>query len=512
MLQRSTTILFHISSLPGPYGTGDIGSGIQFVDFLVKSGVRCWQFLPTCPTSGVFGFSPYMAFSACAGNPLFVSPELMVSSGFLDEKDLSGLPTSSEYTADFAFADVVRQPLFRKAYRQLADGKRKKFLKFCAVEHDWLDDYAVFMVARDKFSNASWNNWPQAMARRDTRELVDFCEKNEDAVEFQKFCQYLFFDQWRQLRSYARQKGVLLFGDMPIYVSYDSSDVWANQDCFDLDQGSGEPLNVAGVPPDYFSDTGQRWGNPLYLWKQAKKKDSLLCRWWRRRFQVISGMLDIVRIDHFRAFESYWEIPAEEKTAINGKWRKGPGQAFFKHMAGVIADVEIVAEDLGIITPAVEKLRADLGFPGMKILQFAFDSDADNTYLPHNLTDPNCLIYTGTHDNDTAVGWYFDPEVSQRAKDRLKRYAHSDGQDIHLDFVRLALSSTARMAVLPIQDVLGFGTDCRMNKPATVEGNWLWRCAPRYLNDDVAAFLRQENKFYGRIFLQKVKGKMLDKQ
>ncbi len=506
MSHRYTAILLHVSSLPGSYGSGDIGAGFQFVDFLVKSGVRCWQFLPTCPTSGEFGFSPYMAFSACAGSPLLVSLELMVASGFLGESDLNGLRASSEYQADFSHADAVRQPLFVKAYRQLSGDRRRHFLEFCDAEQGWLDDYAVFMAAKDKFDNAPWNNWPQAIARRDAKELALFCEKNEDAVAFQKFCQYLFFDQWQQLRNYARHKGILLFGDMPIYVSHDSSDVWANQDCFDLDPGSGEALNVAGVPPDYFSATGQRWGNPLYLWKQAENADSSLCRWWSKRFEVVSGMLDMVRIDHFRGFESYWEIPAKEKTAVKGMWQKGPGLGFFKKMEGVIADIEIVAEDLGIITSAVEKLRADLGFPGMKILQFAFDSDADNTYLPHNLTDPNCLIYTGTHDNDTAVGWYFDPEVSQRAKDRLRRYANSDGQDIHLDFIRLALSSTARMAVLPMQDILGFGTDCRMNKPATVEGNWLWRCAPRYLNDDVATFLRQENEFYGRSFFAKSEG------
>ena len=500
MPQRSTAILLHISSLPGPYGAGDIGAGFQFIDFLVKAGVRCWQFLPTGPTSGPFAFSPYMGFSACAGNPLFISPGLMVAAGFLEEGDLVGLRPSSEYTADFVYANAVRQPLFVKAFRRLSGAAQRKFLAFCAAEKEWLDDYAIFMALKEKFDYAAWNNWPQAIARRDGRDLALFCEKNEDAVEFQKFCQYLFFAQWQQLLGYARQKGVLLFGDMPIYVSHDSSDVWANQNCFDLDPSSGAPLNVAGVPPDYFSATGQRWGNPLYLWQLGGNVNAAVYGWWRKRFQVLSGMLDMVRIDHFRAFESYWEIPAQEKTAVKGTWQKGPGQAFFREMAGAIADFVIIAEDLGFITPAVEKLRVDLGFPGMKILQFAFDSDADNSYLPHNMTDPNCLIYTGTHDNDTSLGWFFDPEVSQRSKDRLLRYANSDGHAIHLDFIRLALASTASMAVLPMQDVLGFGTDCRMNKPATVEGNWLWRCAPRYFSDEVAAFLRQENEFYGRAF------------
>lgn len=500
MPQRSTAILLHISSLPGPYGTGDMGGGFPFIDFLVKAEVRCWQFLPTGPTSGTFGFSPYMGFSACAGNPLFISPALMVASGFLEEGDLEGLRTSSPYTADFSYADVVRQPLFAKAYRQLSGERQRKFLTFCAAEQDWLDEYAIFMALKEKFDNAAWNCWPPAIARRDGKELALFCEKNEDAVEFQKFCQYLFFEQWHQLQDYARQKGVLLFGDIPIYVSHDSSDVWANQDCFDLDPSSGAPRNVAGVPPDYFSATGQRWGNPLYLWQRQTKANAAVYRWWRKRFQVLSSMLDMVRIDHFRAFESYWVIPGQEKTAVNGKWHKGPGSAFFAEMADVVKDLVIVAEDLGMLTPAVEKLRADLGFPGMKVLQFAFDSDAANNYLPHNLTDPNCLIYTGTHDNDTSVGWFFDPEVSQRTRERMLRYANSDGSAVHLDFIRLALSSTAAMAVLPMQDLLGFGSDCRMNKPATVEGNWLWRCAPHYFSDEVAAFLRKENEFYGRTF------------
>ncbi len=506
MQDRSTAILLHISSLPGPYGTGDIGSGFQFIDFLVKAGVRYWQFLPTCPTSGAFGYSPYMGFSACAGNPLFVSLDMMVTSGYLEEADLSALQSSSEYTADFSYADGVRRPLFAKAHRHLQGEKQDQFVDFCKSEQEWLDDFALFMTLKNVFEQSAWNNWPKAIAKRDKKELASFTEKNKEAIAYHKFCQFLFFEQWHQLRSYARQKGVSLFGDMPIYVSHDSSDVWANQGCFDLDKTSGEPKNIAGVPPDYFSATGQRWGNPLYLWNKASKASSPLYRWWRKRFQVLAGMLDIVRIDHFRGFESYWQIPASEETAVKGTWLKGPGKGFFKKMGDAVANIEIVAEDLGIITPAVEQLREELGFPGMKILQFAFDSDADNTYLPHSLHDPNCLIYTGTHDNDTSVGWYFDPAVPERSKERLKRYANSDGQNVHLDFIRLALSSTARMAVLPMQDVLGFGTDCRMNKPGSVEGNWLWRCAPSNFNDGVANFLRQENEFYGRRFFAKTQG------
>ncbi|PLX48256.1 MAG: 4-alpha-glucanotransferase [Desulfobulbaceae bacterium] len=501
-VDRCTAILLHISSLPGRYGIGDLGAGFAFVDFLVKAGVRVWQFLPTCPTSGAFCHSPYMGYSACAGNPLFISPDMMVDSGFIGAADSKVLEPSSEYSVDFDYAAAVRQPLFSKAYRRLSPEKRRLFEDFCRREHAWLDDFALFAVMRERFDQAAWNNWPLALVRRDADELAAFQRQNRQDVEFHKFCQYLFSEQWHRLQDYARQQGILLFGDIPIYVSHDSSDVWANQPCFDLDRGSGLPRHVAGVPPDYFSATGQRWGNPLYLWRHKGQVNKALYTWWRQRFKVLAGMLDLVRIDHFRAFESYWQIPAREKTAVKGVWQKGPGTFFFQEMTEALAHLQIVAEDLGMITPEVEKLRDELGFPGMKILQFAFDSDADNIYLPHNISDPNCLIYTGTHDNDTSVGWYFDTEVPERSKERLRRYANSDGRAIHHDFMRLALSSTARMAVLPMQDILGFGTDCRMNRPATVEGNWLWRCAPRYLNDDVAMFVRQENEFYGRLFFQ----------
>jgi 4-alpha-glucanotransferase len=493
--------LLHISSLPGPHGCGDIGAGLRFIDFLGKAGVACWQFLPICPTSEGLGHSPYMGFSACAGNPLFVSLEMLVDAGFLAPDDLRGLAASSEYVADFALAAAVRQPLFVKALRRLSAENRRRFQAFCRAQQAWLDDYALFMAIREKFACRAWNDWPLALARHEPGAVAAFQKKNEAAVELHKFCQFLFFEQWQHLLDHARLRGIRLFGDMPIYVSHDSCDVWAHQHCFDLDPSSGAPRNVAGVPPDYFSATGQRWGNPLYQWQQGTRANAAVYDWWRQRFQVAAALLDMVRIDHFRGFESYWQIPAQEETAIQGRWRQGPGLEFFQEMGEAIGSLEIIAEDLGIITPEVEKLRADLGFPGMKILQFAFDSDADNAYLPHNLTDPNCLIYTGTHDNDTAVGWYFDPEVPQRSKDRLRRYANSDGRAIHLDFIRLALASTARLAVLPMQDVLGFGTDCRMNKPATVTGNWHWRCAARYLNDEVAAFVRRENEFYGRLFV-----------
>ena len=342
-----------------------------------------------------------------------------------------------------------------------------------------------------------WFEWPASLAGRQKKSLGQWRKKLADEILYHKFMQYVFAGQWQELRGYARAKGIKLIGDIPIYVGHDSADVWAHQDCFML--AEMQPTHVAGVPPDYFSKTGQRWGNPLYLWQKGKKHNKNLYEWWRQRLQKIGSLVDVVRIDHFRGFESFWQIPAEEETAINGTWVKGPGKFFFEQMAEVTADLSIIAEDLGIITPEVEKLRRSCGFPGMKILQFAFDSDEKNSYLPHNFTSTNCVVYTGTHDNDTTVGWYFDSEVAESSKDRVRRYANADGSRIHWDFIRLACSSTAQTVVIPLQDVLGFGSDCRMNRPSTSSGNWRWRCAPRFLNDEIAGQLRDMVVFYNRL-------------
>ncbi|MEN8140410.1 MAG: 4-alpha-glucanotransferase [Thermodesulfobacteriota bacterium] len=493
--QRHSGILLHVTSLPGPYGIGDIGSGLEFVDFLAAAGQRCWQFLPTCPTAAAFGHSPYMGLSALAGNILFISPDLLVDHGWLAQEDIEPLPhVATPFTVDFQAVTAYKEQLLLLAHGRLTEEKRQVFAEFCAGQ-PWLDDYALFMVARNHYQGA-WSDWPAELAARKPTALAELAGRFPRQLELVKFGQFLFYEQWALLLKTARQRGVRLCGDIPIYVGHDSSDVWANQDCFLLDDDF-LPSVVAGVPPDYFSATGQRWGNPLYSWETQGEKNKRLYDWWRQRFAIIGQQVDMVRIDHFRGFEAYWQVPAEEETALNGTWVKGPGRQFFSDLAEELADVAVIAEDLGIITPEVTALRDALGYPGMKILQFAFDSDERNLYLPFNVTE-NSVIYPGTHDNDTALGWYMDGGVAQRSKDRLRRLANSDGSAVHLDFIRLAYGSVANLAIIPLQDVLGYGSDCRMNRPGTSHDNWLWR-AGEVFSSDLANFLREEARFYNRL-------------
>lgn len=499
LLQRSCGILVHITSLPGPYGVGDLDSACYFLDFLEKAGQSSWQFLPTVPGVDVFGNSPYMGLSAFAGNPLLISPDLLYEKGLLEKRDLVPAQPFSEYTVDFNAVTHFKESLFLKAFRQFEVYGHffDDYDLFCKNQA-WLDDYALFMSLREKYELQPWYKWPRKIAVHDAKSLAKASGELEDRIKYHKFVQYIFFEQWRRMRQAAKKNEISLIGDIPIYVGYDSADVWANQGCFDLDKRTLKPKNVAGVPPDYFSDTGQRWGNPLYKWKVAAKPNEPLYQWWGQRFVHIGEMVDVVRIDHFRGFASYWQVPEKEETAIHGKWVKGPGAFFFKRLEKKTRGLDIIAEDLGVITPDVIKLRDSLGFPGMKILQFAFDSDNKNTYLPHNFDDTNAVVYTGTHDNDTTVGWYYDDSVPQRAKERARRYANSDGQMIHRDFIRMAYSSVANLAVVPLQDVLGFGSDCRMNRPSIPDGNWIWRCASRFLSDEICHYLRDEARFYGR--------------
>jgi len=498
--QRSCGILLHISSLPSPHGIGDFGQGAyDFIDFLAASGQQYWQFLPLGPVGSIFGCSPYMGLSAMAGNPLFISPELLVEDGFLDDNDIGKEKSFPEYTVRFPEVIAHKTYILKKAFVEFLDqGEHEDYDRFCEDESFWLDDYALFMAIRGQHEGG-WSQWPKGIATRNAEALIAIAERLSKKVSYYKFEQFCFFSQWQRLRAYAHKLGVRLIGDLPIYVSYDSADVWANQSCFLLDRKTLLPTHVAGVPPDYFSETGQRWGNPLYLWKDGHRKNEQLYQWWRNRFAHLGKMVDAVRIDHFRGFESYWQVPANEKTAVKGCWVKGPGKQFFAGMGKVLDEISIIAEDLGIITPEVRKLRDDLGFPGMKILQFAFDSDENNLYLPHNFETINCVVYTGTHDNDTTLGWYLDEAVGEGSKEKLRKYANSDGNMVHWDCIRLALGSTAALAIIPLQDVLGFGTDCRMNTPGTTENNWLWRCAAGGLTEETSRWLRGETQFYARL-------------
>lgn len=499
--QRSSGILLHISSLHGSYGVGDIGQAINFIDFLVAAGQSYWQILPLNPTSPIFANSPYMSFSSFAGNPLFISPDMLHEEGLLDSEDLSA-PDFSPYLVDFDRVIPFKQSLLDKAWGRFQTQLDKSgFENFC-LQHQWLMDHALFMALKKKYDYAPWYDWPEEIKCANKQSLLVAANEMTDSVDYYRFEQYLFFRQWQKLHDYATRKGVKIIGDLPIYVGMDSVDVWSNQGIFELDKRTRRPVRVSGVPPDYFSSTGQLWGNPLYRWNTRKSvvKEQLY-KWWANRFATMFRLVDILRIDHFRGFESYLSIPGNDITAENGVWKKGPGENFFLEMEKRLGPLPVIAEDLGLITPEVVKLRDKLGYPGMKILLFAFDGTLDNSYLPYNYSD-NCIVYTGTHDNDTTVGWFLDPEVPRSSKLQLKRAAHGEGDDIssvHRDIMYLAMSSVAKLSMLPMQDILGFGNDCRMNRPATTKGNWIWRCAPQYLTTQLAQWLKDETIFFGRL-------------
>lgn len=500
LTRRSSGILLHVTSLPGPYGIGTIGRGaFEFLDFLQAAGQSCWQILPCGPVSAAFDNSPYMSLSAFAGNQLLIDPEQLVEDGLLSRGQLPSPPRFSEYLVDFDQVRAFNQEFMDVAFKEFVSaGGAPEFNAFCNDEV-WLGDHAFFMALREKFVSSPWVAWPNGLPCRDSAVVCHWREELKARILFHKFAQYCFAGQWRKLRDHAHGRGIRLVGDLPIYVAFDSADVWAHQDCFLLDRRTGMPTHVAGVPPDYFSDDGQRWGNPIFRWKTGKIFNGSLLAWWRERFARVHSLVDAVRIDHFRGFEAYWQIPANEETAINGKWTAGPGLAFFAGMKDVIGDMQIIAEDLGVITPEVVALRDSLGYPGMKVLQFAFDSGSGNAYLPHNYETNNCVVYTGTHDNDTTLGWYLSDKSSSVARDMALRYANSRGERIHWDFIRLAYASVAALAMVPLQDVLGFGSDCRMNIPGTARGNWRWRCAARFLTAATAEALREEAACYNRL-------------
>lgn len=512
---REAGILLHISSLPGAYGIGELGPGsIEFLDFLQASGQSCWQFLPLGPTSAIHGHSPYMSPSAFAGNPLLISPQGLLTDGLLTTAEADPAvftneaspaneaappPGFDEYLVNFKAVVRHKNKILRSAFAcGLQEKKWRDELAAFRAESFWLDDYALFAALSDKFAAASWQQWPAPLARREPEALAAARRDLAAEIDFHAFSQLLFQRQWQALKTAAAERGIKLIADLPIYVALNSADVWACRNCYQIDESSLQPEFIAGVPPDYFSPTGQNWGNPLYRWPEIITTDDPVINWWRQRFSRQVELADVVRIDHFRAFEAYWRIPAAAETAIDGDWISGPGAAFFEAVGPELDGLEIIAEDLGIITPGVEQLRDQFGFAGMKVLQFAFDEHYDNLYLPWNFTTPNCVVYSGTHDNNTSVGWYLDPQTPEKIRDQFRRVANSDGSSIHHDMLRLAYASIARRAVIPLQDALGFGADCRMNCPGSTTRNWAWRCAPRFLTAELAASLRREVIFYNR--------------
>ncbi len=491
---RTSGVLLHPTSLPGPYGIGDLGEeAYQFIDFLVTARQSLWQVLPLGPTG--YGDSPYASFSSHAGNPLLIDLRALYREGDLTAQDLSSLPVLP-WRVDYGQVIATRIPTLRRAatrfYADASPERQDELEQFCREKGHWLDDYALFMALKDAHGGAVWNTWESDLVSRRPEALARAGNELADEIAFHKYVQFQFFKQWTALRRYANERGIRIIGDLPIFVAFDSADVWAHPEVFHLDE-AGRPTVVAGVPPDYFSPTGQRWGNPLYRWEVIAADGY---RWWIERVRSVLELVDILRIDHFRGFEAYWEIPAEEPTAVKGRWVPGPGIEFFDALRQALGGrLPIIAEDLGMITDAVRELRRRAGLPGMKVLQFAFAEGPDHEYLPHNYT-PDCVVYLGTHDNDTTIGWF--NTLPPQEREFLLRYLGRDESDIVWALMHLAFMSVADTAIVTAQDLLKLGSEARMNTPGQAGGNWQWRYRPGDLNADVAGWLGNLTETFGR--------------
>jgi 4-alpha-glucanotransferase len=490
---RSSGILLHVTSLPGPYGIGDLGPAAHaWVDALESAKQTWWQILPLGPAG--HGDSPYQCYSAFAGNPMLISPEALIGEGLLTPAAAQP-PESPTGSVDFPRVREFKDRLLKEAWHAFREGAARRlrapFNRFRRAQAGWLHDYALFMAIREESGAGSWTDWPQDLVHRQPAALRQTRERLEDAVRRQEFVQFLFFRQLETLRRHARTAGVKLIGDLPMFVSADSADVWANPELFLLDE-CRRPRVVAGVPPDYFSKTGQRWGNPLYNWR-AMKRDGY--RWWVQRLRATLQQVDLVRLDHFRGFEAYWEVPARAQSAKRGRWVKAPGAELLETLRAALGGLPFIAEDLGLITPEVGALRDQFELPGMRVLQFAFGGGFDNPFLPHNYPR-NSLVYTGTHDNDTTVGWY--GSLSKEEQSRVRRYAACDGSDISWELIRLAWGSVADTAIAPLQDVLGLAREGRINVPGTASGNWGWRATADMVTHDRLGRLRELTETYDR--------------
>ncbi|PKO07681.1 MAG: 4-alpha-glucanotransferase [Chloroflexi bacterium HGW-Chloroflexi-3] len=491
---RMSGILLHPSSLPGPDGIGDIGpEAYEWVNFLVQSGCNLWQLLPLGPTG--YGDSPYQCFSAFAGNPYLISSTLLIDEGLLLLEDLQNRPDFSAESVDFGPVIQWKLKLLDRAYdnfkQKQTDELTKKFQQFIDQEQEWLLDFALFMAIKEVNGGLSWDHWDDGLRKRDRKALEKFQAQNKTLIESHMFKQFLFFTQWTDLKNYANDQGIKIIGDIPIFISFDSSDAWSNPDLFYFDEDL-KPTVVAGVPPDYFSATGQLWGNPLYRWN-VHKEDRY--KWWLKRIIATLKLFDFIRLDHFRGFVNYWEVPAGNKTAEIGRWLPGPGDDFFEVLQNELGVLPIIAEDLGEISKDVYILRDQFNLPGMKICQFAFSNDPDDPFLPHNYP-VNCVAYTGTHDNDTVLGWYHSaPEEEQ---DFCRRYLARSGENISWDLIRVVWSSVAKITIAPLQDFLGLGTEARMNYPGRASGNWSWRVLPHQINSELALRINEINLLYSR--------------
>ncbi len=508
IFKRSSGILLHPTSLPGPYGIGDIGpQALRWIDFLAESGCGLWQVLPLGPTG--YGDSPYQCFSAFAGNPYLISPEALEQDGLLTAQDLQDHPQfSSEHgkgedRVDYGVVIKWKIDLLSRAFYHFQTNAshqsemhrlRESFTEYRVQQAEWLDDFALFMALKDAHQGASWNFWETPLKQRDPNALQAAKNDLQEAVDRHAFWQFLFFRQWEVVRAYARTRNIMLIGDAPIFVAHDSADVWGHQELFYLDDHH-RPKVQAGVPPDYFSPTGQLWGNPLYRWRIHKASEYA---WWIARLRMVLSQVDLLRLDHFRGFVGYWEVPGRAKTAEKGRWVKAPGMDFLRALRGGLGELPIIAEDLGVITPDVVQLRETYGLPGMKIMQFAFGGDAKDPFLPHNYP-VHCVVYTGTHDNDTARGWY--ERVPENEKSYYRRYLGRDGSNVSWDMIRACWASVAEYALAPMQDFLALGNEARMNYPGNPSGNWTWRMTAQDASPQLMQRIRDFNEWYDRMNL-----------
>ena len=524
-MKRTNGILAHPTSFPSPYGIGDLGQGAtNFVDFLYEAKQKLWQVLPLGPTS--FCDSPYQSFSTFAGNILLISPDILKKEGYLTEEELEYFSGDDAHRIDYGQIIITKTKMYKKAFARFKEGcmhKDDEFLKFCQKNAEWLNNYTLFVALKDYFIQerngtfktpeylefyntakkvltedqindyfygAVWITWPDSIKNSKAQAIQKWSQKLSNEIQYYKFLQYQFFKQWGSLKEYANEKDIQIIGDIPIFVAFDSADVWSNKELYYLDQ-KGYPTCVAGVPPDYFSETGQLWGNPLYDFEKHKKTGY---DWWIKRIKNMLDMVDILRIDHFRGFDSYWSVPFGEATAIKGKWCKGPGREIFDEIKKALGDLPIIAEDLGIITNEVEELRDSLGFPGMKVLQFGFEAWGKGDHMPHNFQTSNLVVYTGTHDNDTSVGWY--NSLPESVKDYFRCYCNVSGDDVSWDMIRLAMSSVANTCIIPMQDLLRLDSKHRINLPGVPSGNWQFRIVDTSSYSNIANQL----KYLGHMF------------
>lgn len=468
---RSCGTLVHPTSFPSKYGMGDFGDEAKtFIHFLEETNQTIWQMLPLGPTG--YGNSPYASYSAFAGNHYLISPDILQSKGLLElhETEQARLPvhTEAEYDKSYKIKDKLFKLASQRFYKNQSESDKKELREFQENNRFWLEDYCLFIACSKENNRIPWNKWAPELAQRKEKAINTFKKEHKEEIDYQLWLQFEFFNQWYDLKKYANERNIRVVGDIPIFVDHNSADVWGNPKFFEVDK-QGNRVLVAGVPPDYFSETGQLWGNPLYKWDALEKADF---SWWVHRFRQMFELFDAIRVDHFRGFDEYWEVPATEKTAVNGSWVSCPGEKLFKTIKKELGDLPIIAEDLGVMTPGVENLRDQFSFPGMKILQFAFNSDSSNDYLPHNYPQ-NCVVYTGTHDNDTTLGWY--NSAPSEEKHKVREYTRSDGSEIQWELIRLGMLSVADQAIFPLQDYMNLDESHRMNIPGTAENNWLWR-------------------------------------